>query len=128
MSTEWLEETLIEAGRSFKSLRKAAPDGYRSYWPEYDLIYKEPEPMKMPVNMDLIDQVNDWMLSAPLSEQERKMIGQRYLFGYRKGWRKVGKACGLSHEHARNTVSLALDTLANWLKHNREVTEPKPFC
>ena len=116
----WLEETLLEAGRAIRSLKKASPDGYNSFWPEFDDTYKSLQPMKIPVDVDLADQVIGWMCDGPLDEMERRVIGYRYLGGRTLSWRKVGKRLGMSHEHARSTGNVALLYLANWLKTKRD--------
>lgn len=114
---EHVEEMVKKAAGQFRWLPKAAPDGHRGYWPEYISEYKKVKsqgPIE-PVDIDLMDQVLDMMLNAPLTKKQRLVVWSRVRGGKIRGWRSVGRQCGCSHEWARNVYSDAMQILSDWL-------------
>jgi len=115
---QYIEDTLLEVAGMVQHLPRAAPTGYRGWWPHYELDYKElkSRDARPPLDHEMIDQVLGWMTRAPLTIRQRKVMWARVGKGKLVAWRKVGQKVEISHEFARNEYSGALDTLSNWLK------------
>jgi hypothetical protein len=114
---QWVEDMLLKASGQFRFLPKAAPTGHRGWWPPYERDYKEREnktPIEI-VDVDLVDSVLDMMLRAPLDVKQRKVVWARVRGGKIRGWRRVSRVVGYSHEHARNRYYTALGVLADWM-------------
>jgi hypothetical protein len=114
---QWVEDMLLKASGQFRFLPKAAPTGHRGWWPPYERDYKERENKTRieTVDVDLVDSVLDMMLRAPLDVKQRKVVWARVRGGKIRGWRRVGRVVGYSHEHARNRYYTALRVLADWM-------------